>query len=276
MGVFLLFRANQPDIKRLLILLSLIGWGLTLIVELVVLKGDIGRMNTVFKFYLQAWTLLSITSTSFLFLLLRAVILEWRRKWKSIWLIGLSLLLVGVLLFPVTAIIDKISDRMANEISLTLDGMAYMQSAKYSERDSSMDLSQDYQGILWMQQNVKGTPVIVEANVPEYRWGNRYTIYTGLPGVIGWNWHQRQQRAILPSNWVTDRIDEVQKFYQSTNIEEAKSFIEKYQIKYIIVGQLEKIVYPGLGLDKFKSMDGILLNSVFQLEDTTIYKVKDK
>jgi uncharacterized membrane protein len=126
-----------------------------------------------------------------------------------------------------------------------------------------------------MQQNVNGTPVIVEANVPEYRWGNRYTIYTGLPGVIGWSWHQRQQRAILPSNWVTDRIDKVQRFYQTTNIEEVKSFIEKYQIKYIILGQLEKIVYPGLGLDKFRTMDGVLWNSVFQLEDTTIYEVKN-
>ena len=275
MGVFLLFRANQPDIKRLLTFLSLIGWGLTLVVELVVLKGDIGRMNTVFKFYLQAWTLLSITSASFLFLLIRAVFLEWRQKWKSTWLIGLALLLVGVLLFPITATIDKISDRMTNDVPLAIDGMAYMQSAKYSEGDSSMDLSQDYQGIRWMQRNVKGTPVIVEANVPEYRWGNRYTIYTGLPGVIGWNWHQRQQRAILPSNWVTDRIDEVQRFYQTTNIEEAKSFIDKYQIKYIIVGQLEKIVYPGLGLEKFRTMDGMLWNSVFQLEDTTIYKMKD-
>ena len=54
-----------------------------------------------------------------------------------------------------------------------------------------------------------GSPVIVEANTPEYRWGNRFTIYTGLPGVVGWNWHQRQQRAVVPSEWVTERIDEI-------------------------------------------------------------------
>jgi len=274
-GIFLLFRRNQSDLNRMLTFLSIIGWGLTLIVELIVLKGDIGRMNTVFKFYLQAWTLLSITSACFLFLLIRSVIIEWQQKWKLLWLIGLSILLIGVLLFPVTASIDKISDRMTSDVPLTLDGMAYMQSAKYTEVDSLMDLSQDYQGIRWMQQNVKGSPVIVEANVPEYQWGNRYTIYTGLPGVIGWNWHQRQQRAILPSNWVTDRIDEVQKFYQTTNIEETKNFIQKYQIKYIIVGQLEKIVYPGQGLEKFKTLNGELWNSVFQLKETTIYEVNN-
>jgi YYY domain-containing protein len=273
-GVFLIFRKNQTDVNRFLAFLSLIGWSLTLIVELVVLKGDIGRMNTVFKFYLQAWTLLSITSAGYLFLILRSVLLDWPAKLKSLWLIGLTVLLMSVSLFPITATIDKISDRMVDDVPITLDGMAYMQTAKYSEGDNSMDLDQDYQGILWMQKNVFGSPVILEANVPEYRWGTRYTVYTGLPGVIGWNWHQRQQRAILPSNWVTDRIDEVQRFYQTIDIEEAKGFIEKYQVKYIIVGQLEKIVYPGAGLAKFQTLDGVLWKSVFQFKDTTIYEVK--
>jgi uncharacterized membrane protein len=35
-----------------------------------------------------------------------------------------------------------------------------------------------------MQDNIQGSPVIVEANCPEYRWCTRYTIYTGLPGVV--------------------------------------------------------------------------------------------
>lgn len=56
-----------------------------------------------------------------------------------------------------------------------------------------MDLRQDYRAIRWMQENIPGSPVIVEANVPEVRWENRFTIYTGLPGMAGWNCHRRQR-----------------------------------------------------------------------------------
>jgi len=133
--------------------------------------------------------------------------------------------------------------------------MAYMQYASYDDEWGRMDLSQDYRAIRWMQENVVGSPVIVEANTPEYRWGSRYTIYTGLPGVLGWNWHQRQQRAVGGDQIVTERALAINDFYLTRSVEEAMEFLERYQVSYVIVGQIERIYFETIR-PCLPSMDG--------------------
>jgi uncharacterized membrane protein len=123
-----------------------------------------------------------------------------------------------------------------------------------------------------MQDNVQGSPVIVEANDLEYRWGTRFTIYTGLPGVVGWNFHQRQQRAYT-STQVEGRVAAVGNFYNSIDVEFTRSFLKTYQVKYIIVGQLERAAYTPEGLVKFEQFDGQFWKSVYSDGRTVIYEV---
>ena len=227
----------------------------------------------VFKLYNQAWLLFAVTAGFCTVMLLQAL-----PRWKSVTQFGWQLLffalIVSSALFPLLGTMDKINDRMAADAPQTLDGMAYMQYATYFDMGVAMDLSQDYQAILWMQDNIHGSPVIVEGQAYEYRWGNRFTIYTGLPGVVGWNWHQRQQRAVLQSNVVQERVDAIGQFYISEDIAETKNFLKKYNVGYIIVGQLEHAFFPGPGLEKFNTFDGILWDEVFRTGDTVIYKVR--
>ncbi len=273
---FLIFRRDYSDRKRFIVLILIAGLTLTLAVEIVVIKGDIGRMNTVFKFYLQAWTLLGLSSAYLLGKILNRVFSrKVNSQVKKIWLIAFSILLISVLFFTITASADKISDRISSDTPTTLDGMSFMKYSTYLENNVVTDLSQDYDAIRWMQDNIIGTTTIVEANLPEYRWGNRFTIYTGLPGVLGWNWHQRQQRAINPPEWVTDRIEDINNFYSLNDMGNAKDFIDKYQVEYIVVGQLEKAVYPDVGLEKFFDPRNHLWDVVYQSEDTQILKVKN-
>ena len=273
---FLFFRKYYSDKKRFIIFITIAGLILTLAVEIVVIKGDIGRMNTVFKFYLQAWTLLALSSAYFLQKIPGILFTKTVNSYTSkIWLTFFSFLMISVLLFTITASADKISDRISKDTPTTLDGMSFMKYSTYLENDNMMALSQDYDAIRWMQDNVKGTPTIVEANLPEYRWGSRFTIYTGLPGVLGWNWHQRQQRAINPPEWVTDRVEDINNFFSLPDLENAKDFIDKYQVDYIIVGQLEKAVYPEQGLEKFFDLNNTLWSIVYQSEDTQIFKVNN-
>ena len=268
----LLLRSDQNDRKRFVLLLSGTALLLTLVVEVVTVKGDIGRMNTVFKFYLQAWALLSV-STAAAFYWLVSSMRKWKSGWGLVWQICVIFLVGVVALYPLISTMAKVRDRITSEAPHTLDGMRYMQYAQYSDLNTTMDLSQDYNAIRWMQESVQGSPVIVEANMVEYHWGTRYTIYTGLPGVVGWNWHERQQRAVTPQEWVFNRIEEVNDFYKTTDLEKTRLFLEKYGVEYIILGQLELAKYPGDGLDKFVEQEGTFWKQVYQDRDTKIYQV---
>jgi len=125
-----------------------------------------------------------------------------------------------------------------------------------------------------MQENIPGSPVIVEANLRDlYRWGSRFSIYTGLPGVVGWEWHQQQQRSLLPGSWVSDRIAEIDQFYTTTDLQLAYQFLRKYDVRYIILGQQERGHYAGEGLVKFAAQDGVLWQAVYRDRDTIIYQV---
>jgi YYY domain-containing protein len=268
----LLIRPGRTDLKRLVLFLIGTGLLLTLFVEVFVLKGDIGRMNTVFKFYLQVWTLFAFCAAlSAWWILERAA--AGTMRWLTVFKVISSLLLIGAFLFPLTAGMAKIKDRYVAGASHSLDGMNYMVGATYGENGTEMQLADDLPAIRWMQQNVQGTPVIVEGHVTEYRWGNRFTIYTGLPGVVGWNWHQRQQRGVTPSEWVTDRVAEVADFYNTTSMDAAVNFLRKYNVRYIVVGQLEKAIYTPDGLAKFSPDAGGPWKVVYQQGLATILEV---
>lgn len=271
--LMLILRPGQSDGGRFHLFMIGTALVLTLVVELVYLSGDIGRMNTVFKFYLQAWILFALgagVSLSWLANTWRF----WRRRLVFIWQATLYILVISAALFTVMGTADKISDRMTPEAPHTLDGMTYMAYSTFNEMGFNILLIEDYHAIHWMQEHIKGSPVIIEGQAYEYRWGNRYTIYTGLPGVVGWNWHQRQQRAILRNSAVQERVNAVDEFYTTENINFVQDFLDEYDVAYIVVGQLEQAFYTQEGLAKFDAYDGKLWDAVYHTGSTIIYQVR--
>ena len=272
-AVALMLRPGRSDGGRFHLFLIGTAVTLTLAVELIYLPGDIGRMNTVFKFYLQAWILFALAvGVSFAWLV--KSFRYWGNRLIFFWQALLFVLVAISLLFTVMGTADKIRDRMAPDAPRTLDGMAYMAYATYYDMGLNMQLIEDYYAIQWMQDHIIGSPVILEGQAYEYRWGNRYTIYTGLPGVVGWNWHQRQQRAVLRNSLVQERVNGVDTFYASEDPAYAMAFIKEHDVSYIVVGQLEHAFYPGPGLEKFQRYDGQLWDTVFQYGHTVIYQVR--
>ena len=278
-AVLLLFRPGISDMKRLVLFMTGTGLLLTMMVELVVVAGDVGRMNTIYKFGVQSWVLLGISAASS-FGWLMVELRKWLPGWRAIWQVLATLLIIGASLFLLVAGVNKVRDRWVSEIPHTLDSMDYMQYALYSEFGRDFTTAEDYRAIVWMQENVQGSPVIVEAAPAgvQYTWLSRFSIYTGLPSVVGWQWHEQQQRVYF-SGQVVQRGVEVDNFYNTTDINIAVDFLQKYNVRYIIIGQLELGKYtpadPAVpnGLLKFEQFDGIFWNEVYRDGQTVIYEV---
>lgn len=241
----LIVRPKLAFEKRIVLFLIGTASALTILVEYVRLLGDVGRMNTVFKFYLQAWTLLSLSAaaaTAWVYVDIN----RWKKRWKYSWLGVIGVVVFLAALYPITATPAKIRDRMSNTAPISLDGMIFMESASYYDISGPMPLDEDYRAIQWVQENLSGTPVIVEATTPEYRWGSRFSIYTGLPGVLGWNWHQRQQRGAAAGSSVVDRANAISSFYTKSSIDDALEFLYGNDVDYVIVGRLERQYYENI------------------------------
>ena len=267
----LLLNPKLPDTKRFVLFLIGTALFISVLVEVVVVRGDIGRQNTIFKFYMQAWFMLAVSAGAALAWSLPAFF-RWLPGWRVFWQTVTVLLITGAAMFTVSGTAGKIRDRWIVEAPRTLDAMTFMNYAHYDDFGQRLDLSEDYRAIRWMQENVQGSPVIVETNCPEYHWCTRFTIYTGLPGVVGWNFHQRQQRAFT-SMWVEERVAAVGNFYNSIDEKFTSDFLKGYAVKYIIVGQLERAAYTPEGIAKFEQWDGRLWKSVYSDGQTTIYEV---
>lgn len=272
--------------RRAVMMLFTLGLAMTLAVELVVLSGDISRMNTVFKFYMQVWLIFSSIGGA-------ALVWVWEsaRRWhlpaRKAWMALFSILVFMAVLYPPTAARAKIEDRFNPGIQSNgkpveqyfgLDGMAYMKTAIHHDQDLAIPLIYDYDAIRWLQDNVLGSPVIMEANTyPKiYGWGNRISIYTGLPSVVGWEWHTRQHRAGFDgaTEEVRQRANDVILFYNTPDEDLAVDILEQYDVEYVIVGKLEEAYYSAEGLVKFDRMAEMnLLEEVYRNTGAVIYRV---
>lgn len=272
-AALLFFRRDQGREKQVVLAGVVLALALTLGVEFVVLVGDIGRQNTIFKFYIQVWLLFSVAGGAMVAWLLRAVERWWAAP-RVVWMAVFGVLALIGALYPITATRGKFIDRMAPDAPNTLDGMAYMRYANHGENGQYFSLSGDYDAIRWLQENIQGTPVILEAQLPEYHWGSRVSIYTGMPTVLGWNWHQRQQRTTIPQQQVWDRAVDVGVLYNTTSIEETMRLLKRYKVSYIMVGVLERVTYDPRGLAKFDQMARRgALDPVYDGGDTVIYQI---
>ena len=261
-------------------------------VEVAVLNPDIQRMNTVFKFYLHTWVLLGVVASFGAWYVLDVVRpqvpafafrpqLRLTQGLVRAFAVGAAGLVLAALVYPLVATPQRVRDRFENEAAVrprTDDGLAYLVGAEYGDENGPIRLADDYAAIQWMRREVQGSPTIMEGITPNYRWGSRFTINTGLPAVAAWGFHQQQQRGNLSGLDLTYLIDnrheDVRLFYSTTDIAEAQKILRKYDVRYVILGTLERLYYPSEGIVKLESGLGGMLRLVpSQSGGTRIYEV---
>ncbi|MCJ7737480.1 MAG: DUF2298 domain-containing protein [Anaerolineae bacterium] len=243
------FQETRHVGEAFVLLLAAIGALLAVSVEFIYLRDSFGtRMNTVFKFYFQTWVLWAVVAAYALAMFLHRK----RRVWASL---GVLVVVLG-LVYPLLAIPAR-----ANEYGgrATLDGTAYLS-------DTHPD---DYEAIQWLNQNVSGMPVVLEAPGDRYRayvFEGRVSANTGLPTVLGWGGHEHQWRGGYDEP--ARREPDIEQLYRTSSPDEALTLLDRYDISYVYVGPLEQQRYPAEGLEKFASF----METVYSSGSVTIYR----
>jgi uncharacterized membrane protein len=164
------------------------------------------------------------------------------------------------MVYPALAIPNRANDFARKP---TLDGIAWI-------RDINPG---DYAAIQWLGENAPRGAAVLEAPGGEYSYGNRISMATGLPTVLGWAGHESQWRGnsqfYKDDAAGIDRAADIQRTYQTIDPKETLTYLDKYAIKFVVVGQEEKNMY-GLTKTQIEKF-GKVMTLVFENGDVRIY-----
>jgi uncharacterized membrane protein len=258
---------------RFTLLLFLVGLLITIGTEFLVARNiDVGRTNTVFKFYLQVWVLWAIAAAVSAHRVYRQR-LGRRFLWRLVWGVGFVGLLAVACLYPILAVPARIRDRFETSVGPTLSGLAFTSKAVLSDQDRQIPLAPDADAFRWIQAHVSGSPVVAEVNTYPtlYGWGDRYAMFTGNPTIVGWDYHERQQRP-RQADLVRQRIADVQAAYGTRDPALAASIFRRYGVSYFVVGPLERAYFPA-GQAKWAAGIGDYWELAYASTEVQIYKL---
>jgi uncharacterized membrane protein len=252
--------SNHGSSSFIAVILTALAWLLTGAEALFLMD----RANTIFKFYIAGWTLFGIVS----------IIVLWQgwRKWSLsqgrpavrlsgylvgflagfVFLMGLIGSLIGIYVQTNPSQAKALGPRP------TLNGMAFLEASH----------PEDAEVINWINSNINGTPTLLEAHGPSYQLYSRICMYTGLPIVMGWDYHVSQRNP----GWqgIRRRVEDVAAIYKTADVAKALELIRLYKIDLIVVGEVERRTYPKLGLSKFGARSD-LFRLLFASGQSAIY-----
>ena len=254
-------RGSQPAAAFALLLMAL-GFYLLLGAELFHIVDSFGgawrRMNTVFKFYYQAWLLLGITASFAVYSLSSTKIPNGRMFFvfaplRLCSFAFLALLLAASFYYTAGATLDR-SATSAGE--RTLDGLAFLKDSNPGE----------YAAIQWLRDDaVPGR--IIEAVGDDYSDYGRISAAAGRAGVLGWKGHEIQWRGSHEA--FAGREEAIAAIYSGSAPAEARRLLKHYGVRYVYIGDRERQTYGVSELPQY----GDFLKTAFHQDGVIVYEV---
>lgn len=210
--------------------------GLALVPEFVYLRDLFGtRMNTVFKFYYQAWVMLALAAAY------GVSRLAARRTPLALKLPGLAVvaaLTLAGLWYPLLATPSKADNfqvnRAAGDPRPTLDGLASLR------RFDPAGMA----AMMWLRANVPPDAVVVEASGGSYTQAAQVSMVTGNPTLLGWDFHERQWRGGEGyDKLAVGRPEALDQIYRTARPEELPALLDRWGVDYLFVGGQERSKY---------------------------------
>ncbi|MBT7079582.1 MAG: hypothetical protein HN926_09515 [Chloroflexi bacterium] len=201
----------------------------------------VNRMNTMFKFYYQAWIVLSVVGGYGTYVWLKHhSIFVGRKKLLSRTAFALvSVVALSSVYFPVAAAVAKTT---SSGLGPNLDSLSYMESRDIDELNLINDL----------RKISDSHDVLVEAVGDSYSEYSRISGSSGVPTVIGWVFHERQWRGT--DELFADREDDIRTIYTTRDSGKLKALIDKYGITMVVVGPRERSTYGNIVTGMFDTL----------------------
>lgn len=197
------------------------------------------RFNTIMKLHLEVWIFWGAASAYGVYYIIRMSYIN--RNIKIIWSLALAFLIVASLIHPVASVTSWTSGTtfFGTDTRGTLDGTAYLKKTNPG----------DYFAIDWINRNINGMPVILEAPGNSYVYSSQISTLTGLPTVIGWISHERMWN----NKWdkIEYRVSDTDTIYSTNDTKKAVELLKKYNVQFVYIGDNEVKKYPQDGLGKF-------------------------
>jgi uncharacterized membrane protein len=259
--IFFLLKRKLETSDYFVIIISLFSFLLIITPEIIYLKDIYTghfRANTMFKLTYQAFIMLSFASVYAIIRILSDLRSKNKKSLHSkvfylIFIVIGFFLLFFVVIYPYFAIPSGYGELKTKK---GLDGLKYLQNIK----------PEDYKAILWINKNILGQPVILEAQGDSYTDFARISANTGLPTVLGWTVHEWLWRGSydIPAS----RFESIKTIYETDETYTANNIIKKYDISYIYIGGLEKEKYK-ISEEKFSEIGKLIYSD----NGTKIYKI---